>query len=160
MTGCCAKTLFLIGNTAAHSSEQLLASVPQNFCSKSKRKFEEMEYLIHYVKFKMWPALFYVNSHCFPNSSIYWKLRIWNVGNFFPNLHIENWDWKLGYLNAALGWTFQFFPIHERDEKLELLADRQHFQIFLNSLRDWKLRWLNVEKESSNEQGWVKVGSF
>ena len=24
-------------------------------------KFDEMEYLIHYVKFKMWPALFYLN---------------------------------------------------------------------------------------------------
>ena len=30
-------------------------------------KIEEVEYLIHYVKFKMWPALFYVNSLCFPN---------------------------------------------------------------------------------------------
>ena len=25
-------------------------------------KIEEVEYLIRYVKFKMWPALFYVNS--------------------------------------------------------------------------------------------------
>ena len=25
------------------------------------------QYLIHYVKFNMWPALFYVNSLCFPN---------------------------------------------------------------------------------------------
>ena len=24
-------------------------------------KFKEIEYLIHYVKFEMWPALFYVN---------------------------------------------------------------------------------------------------
>ena len=30
-------------------------------------KIEEVEYLIHYVKFNMWPALFYVNSLCFPN---------------------------------------------------------------------------------------------
>ena len=43
-------------------------------------KFEEVGYLIHYVKFKMWPALFYVNSRCFPNSSIDWKLRFLNVG--------------------------------------------------------------------------------
>ena len=28
---------------------------------------EELEYLIHYVKFEIWPALFYVNSLCFPN---------------------------------------------------------------------------------------------
>ena len=30
-------------------------------------KIEEVEYLIHYVKFKMWPALFYVDSLCFSN---------------------------------------------------------------------------------------------
>ena len=30
-------------------------------------KIEELEYLIHYVKFKKLPALFYVNSLCFPN---------------------------------------------------------------------------------------------
>ena len=30
-------------------------------------KIEEVEYLIHYVRFKMWPALFYVSSLCFPS---------------------------------------------------------------------------------------------
>ena len=30
-------------------------------------KIEEVEYLIHYVKFKTWPALFYVDSLCFSN---------------------------------------------------------------------------------------------
>ena len=30
-------------------------------------QIEEVEYLIHYVKFKMRPVLFYVNSLCFPN---------------------------------------------------------------------------------------------
>ena len=29
-------------------------------------KIEEVEYLIHYVKFNMWPPLFYVNFLCFP----------------------------------------------------------------------------------------------
>ena len=33
-------------------------------------KIEEVEHLLHYVKFKMLPALFYVSSLCFPN--------IWN----------------------------------------------------------------------------------
>ena len=28
-------------------------------------KIEEVEYLIHYVKLNMWPALFYVNFLCF-----------------------------------------------------------------------------------------------
>ena len=30
-------------------------------------KIEEVEYQIHYIKLKMWPPLFYVNSLCFPN---------------------------------------------------------------------------------------------
>ena len=35
-------------------------------------KIEEVEYLIHYAKFKVWPALFYVNSLCFPNMFECW----------------------------------------------------------------------------------------
>ena len=30
-------------------------------------QIEEVEYLIHYVNIKLWPALFYVNSLCFSN---------------------------------------------------------------------------------------------
>ena len=33
-------------------------------------RIEEVGYLIDYVKFKIWPALFYVNFHYFSNSSI------------------------------------------------------------------------------------------
>ena len=56
-------------------------------------KLEEMEYLIHCVKFEMWPALFYVYSHSFPNSSIDWELRFLNVG---VRLYFENQDiWML-----------------------------------------------------------------
>ena len=39
-----------------------------------------MEYLIHYIKFKMWPALSYVNSHCFSHSSIDFKFKFLIVG--------------------------------------------------------------------------------
>ena len=35
-------------------------------------KIEEVEYINHYVKFKMWPAWFYVNSLCFPNIFELW----------------------------------------------------------------------------------------
>ena len=35
-------------------------------------KSEEVEYLIHYVKFKMWPALFYVSFLCFHNIFEFW----------------------------------------------------------------------------------------
>ena len=54
---------------------------------------------------------------------------------YIPYVHR---NWKVGYLNVGLSWTPQFFPIHERDEKLEflMLANRQHFQIFPNSQRD------------------------
>ena len=41
-----------------------------------------------------------------------------------------------------------------------MLANRQHFQIFPNSQRNWKLRWLSAEKESSDEQEGMKVGSW
>ena len=81
-------------------------------------KIEEMEYLIHYVQFKMWPALFYINSHIFPIHPMDWKLRYLNAGvlgcTYIPYVHR---NWKLGYLNVALSWTSQFFPVHERDEK-------------------------------------------
>ena len=41
-----------------------------------------------------------------------------------------------------------------------MLANRQHFQIFPNSQRNWKLRWLSAEKELSDEQEGMKVGSW
>ena len=85
-------------------------------------KNEEVEYLIYYAKFKMWPALFYVNSLCFLNSSIDWKLRFLNVGvrlylHFSPQF---TWRLKTGILNVDLGWTFQFFTIYERDKKTRI----------------------------------------
>ena len=53
-------------------------------------KIEEVEYLIRYVKFKMWPALFYVNSLVFPNF-LNVGVRLYVIS---PNLHR---DWKLGF---------------------------------------------------------------
>ena len=35
-------------------------------------KIEEVVYLIYYNKFKMFPALFYINSICFPSISKLW----------------------------------------------------------------------------------------
>ena len=51
-------------------------------------KIEEVEYLIHYVKFKMCPALFYVNSQHF------WMLVLGCT--LFPPIYreIENWDFE------------------------------------------------------------------
>ena len=50
-------------------------------------KIEEVEHHIHYVKFKMWPVLFYLNSHSFSNIEV----RLYIIS---PNLHR---DWKLGF---------------------------------------------------------------
>ena len=81
-----------------------------------------MEYLIHYVQFKMWPALFYVYSDSFPIHPIDWKLRFLNVGVLDCTCITYVYrNWELGYLNVALSWTSQFFPIHERDEKMKFL---------------------------------------
>ena len=68
-----------------------------------------MEY--HYVKFKMWPALFYVNS-LFPQH--FWILVLGCT--LFTPIYTEIDIWDFG--NVALGWTFLFFP-YERDKKLE-----------------------------------------
>ena len=35
-------------------------------------KIHDVEYVIHYVKFKIWRALFYVNFLCFPNIFEFW----------------------------------------------------------------------------------------
>ena len=35
-------------------------------------EIHDVEYVIHYVKFKIWRALFYVNFLCFPNIFEFW----------------------------------------------------------------------------------------
>ena len=55
-----AKNLYYARNTHPMSSKFYLQLNDKFF------KTEEVEYLIHYVKFNMWPALFYVNFLCFP----------------------------------------------------------------------------------------------
>ena len=109
-----------------------------------------MECLSHYVHFQMWPALFYVNSHCFQTSSMDWKLRFWNVGVtlylhcFSMYTNIQNWDiWML--LKAGPP-NFSQFMKEIKNWNLQMLTNRQYFQIFPNSQRDWKLRWVTVEK--------------
>ena len=63
-------------------------------------KTEEVEYLIHYVKFKMWPALFYVNSQQF------WILVLGCT--LFPPIYteIDNWDFE-----SCSRLDFQIFPM-------------------------------------------------
>ena len=66
-------------------------------------KIKEVEYLIHYVKFKMWLALFYVNSLFFHNIFECWCQAVHHSPQFTQRLKTE-------ILNVALGRTFQFFP--------------------------------------------------
>ena len=75
-------------------------------------KTEEVEYLIHYVEFKMWLALFYLSSLCFSNIPECWCLAAYCVPQFTQRMKNE-------ILNVALGWAFQFFPIDKRAKKLE-----------------------------------------
>ena len=112
-------------------------------------KIEEVEYLTHYVKFKMWPALFYVNSLCFLNSSIDWKLRFLNVGvrlylHFSPQF---TRILKTGFLNVALGWTFKFFPIQERKE----FARRKNRSLVCISSKQ-RIFWCRIHKFSVCQQ--------
>ena len=53
-------------------------------------KIEAVEYLIHYVKFKMWSVLFDVSSPVFP-TFLDVGVRLYII---FPNLHR---DWKLRF---------------------------------------------------------------
>ena len=90
-------------------------------------KFEEMEYLIHHVKFEMWPALFKFPilfstvkpklGHKFSQLIIRFKIGDFGIlvlgctSKFFP-IHKEtrNWDFE-----CCSSWTFQFFPTYGRD---------------------------------------------
>ena len=114
---------------------------PNAFSLINTQNSRNIEYFIHYVKFEMWPALFYVNSLYFQqwnsnweidflNSSIDSKLGFLNVGlrlYFELFLNLQKY-WKLGFLNVGLGCSFKFLPIHWRVGKLEFL-NSAYFQI-------------------------------
>ena len=57
-------------------------------------------------------------------------------------------DSKLGFFVLALGYPSKFFPIQEKDEKLDFLSifkPRLHFQISPSSLRVKKLGFLKSQ---------------
>ena len=64
-------------------------------------KIEEVEYLIHYVKFKMWPALLILCK--FPT---FWMLVL--ACTLFPPIYreIENWDFE-----CCSRLVFPIFPM-------------------------------------------------
>ena len=73
--------------------------------TKAKKflKIEEVEYLIYYIKFKMCPALFYVNSQHF--------LMLVLGCTLFPPIYkeIENWDFK-----CCSRLNFPIFPMMKK----------------------------------------------
>ena len=80
-------------------------------------KIEEVEYLTHYVKFKIWQALFHVSPLLrFPNIFECWCSAVHYFLQFTQRL-------KTGILNDALGSTFQFFPMNERAKKTPNFLD-------------------------------------
>ena len=98
-------------------------------------KFKQIEYFIHFIKFEMRLALFYINSFYFQqwisnwdiaffNSSLDSKSEFLNAGlrlyfKLFSNPQKSN-PRKLGCYCCSR-WTSQFFPIHERDRILGFL---------------------------------------
>ena len=65
----------------------------------------------YYVKFKMWPASFYVNSLCFPNI---FELNV-GVRLYIISLNLHR-DWNLEF---SMLLDFPIFSIDERGKKLE-----------------------------------------
>ena len=87
-----------------------------------------MKYLIHYVKFEIRTALFYVNDlsstvklklgHNFSlfihNSKLrFFSFCLWLTFQVFPN---SQKDFVI--FEFCSSWTSHFFPIHEKDGKL------------------------------------------
>ena len=73
-----------------HFASHLQIYLSRTF-TKAKKflKIEEVEYLIHYAKFKMWPVLFYVNSRHF-------SMLVLGCSTLFSPIYreIENWDFE------------------------------------------------------------------
>ena len=87
-------------------------------------KFEEIEYLIHYVKLEMWPALYCVNSLYFQQWISNWDIAFLNFtldSNLafldvglrlqFELFHNSQKYWKLWFLNVSLGCTSKLLTI-------------------------------------------------
>ena len=98
-------------------------------------KIEEVEYLIHYVKLKMWPALFYVNSLFFLNI-FECKLLGWIL---FPPIYteIENWDFEccsrldfpiFPMMKEVKNWSFLDFGV----ESIAFLSANKFIKISTN----------------------------
>ena len=104
-------------------------------------KIKEIEYFIHYIMFEMWKiwkALFYVNSIYFKqwnatwdvifNSSLDLKLGFVNVGLrlYFKLFPSSQKYWKLGFVNIALVKLFDFF---------QFIKEMEHWDF-------WILAWM------------------
>ena len=130
------------------------------------KKYEEMEYLFHFIKFKVWPALFYVNSYSFPNSSIDFKFKFLIVGvrlylHLFPQftqrlktgifeccsrldirMFANSWKrWKIEIFKCwSIGSTSKFFQIPKAIENWDDWVLKRNHQM---NKSEWKLEVFN-----------------
>ena len=121
-----------------------------------------MEYLIHYVKFKMWPALFYVNSHSFPNSSIDWKLRFLNVGVRLYLQSLCTHKLKAGIFECCSKLDFPIFPNSWKRWKIEIFecwpigSTSKFFQI-LKEIENWDDQVLKRNHQMNKKEWKLEV---
>ena len=74
-------------------------------------KFKEIEHLIHYVEFEMWPALFYVNSLYFQK----WNSK-WDIAFLKSSLDLKFVKFVKIFKMLILGCTSNFLLIHKKIE--------------------------------------------
>ena len=111
-----------------------------------------MDYLIHYVMFEMWTAIFYVNylsyfqqwnlnkDITFLSSSIDSKLKFFECWLYFQVFSNSQRDF--GIFKCCSFWTSQIFQFMKKMENCLFFFKCKpmlHFQIFPNSLKSWKI---------------------
>ena len=119
-------------------------------------KFEEIEYLrIHYVKFKMWPALFYINSQ-FSQFIHRLKIKILECWCYLHSLCIQKL--KTGIFGCCSKLDFPIFPNSLKRWKIEIFkcwpigSTSKVFQI-LKEIENWD-DWVFKRNHQMNKKEW------
>ena len=113
-------------------------------------KFQEMDYLIHYVKFEILkydhpyvPILFSIVKLKLGLNFCKFIYRF-KTGIFeclfqpvFPRFFQSTAGLKIGIFQCCSGWTSQVFPIHEKRQKIGIFGYQVwlYYQDFTNSLK-------------------------
>ena len=125
-------------------------------CTAKFLKFEEIEYLIiHYVKFKMWPALFYINSQ-FSQFIHRLKIKILECWCYLHSLCTQKL--KTGIFGCCSKLDFPIFPNSLKRWKIEIFkcwpigSTSKLFQI-LKEIEKWD-DWLLKRSHQMNKKEW------